>query len=74
MAVGAGPATRPRTARTDTKTFGAWCPSTGIRTTGSRRVSLSTRVSMTPSRSTVTSAVAASKGMRTWKTAVSPGS
>ena len=46
----------------------------GSSITGAVPDSGTTRASITPSRSSVTSAVASRKGMRTWKRAVSPGS
>ena len=73
-AVGCTSPTRPRTASTETKAFGAQRASTGSSITGSAPESWTTRASPTPSRSTVTSAVASRNGMRTWKRAVSPGS
>ena len=51
-------ATRPRTSSTETKTLGASLPLIGTSTTGSRPDERRTKVSSTPSRSTVTSAVA----------------
>ena len=46
----------------------------GSSITGSRPLSTITRASITPSRSTVTSAVACANGMRTCSRAVWPGS
>ncbi len=62
-------ARRPRTASTDTNTFGASAASSGTFTTGDRPDSSVTKLRSTPSRSTVTSAVAERNGMRTWKRA-----
>ena len=73
-AVGCGAAARPRTANTDTNTFGAYVPRNGTSTTGDLPDRDVTKASMTPSRSTVTSAVDLRNGARTWTTAVSPGS
>ena len=73
-AVGPTPVTRPRTTRAETKTFGACAATTGTSITGSLPLSATTRDSSTPSRSTVTSAVASRNGMRTCRRAVSPGS
>ena len=64
--------TRPRTASTETKTSGAYDPGIGTSTTGSVPLRSVTKLDSTPSRSTVTSAVAARNGIRTWKRAVSP--
>ena len=68
--------TRPRSTSTETTTLGAHEASLGIGNSiiGSRPRSVSTRASITPSRSTVTSAVASRNGMRTCKRAVSPDS
>ncbi len=66
--------TRPRTTSTDTKTFGAYVPFSATLTTGALPDSGCTKESITPSRSTVTSAVACRKGMRTWNWAVCPDS
>ena len=74
-AVGCTSPTRPRTASTETNTFGAYGGrDRAPRSPGRRPTSGTTRASSTPSRSTVTSAVAARNGMRTCRRAVSPGS
>ncbi len=65
---------RPRSASTLTYTLGAQALSIGSRIVGSSPRKVITRVSITPSRSIATSAVASRKGMRTCSLAVSPGS
>ena len=65
---------RPRSASTLTYTFGPQAGSIFNSSVGSSPRSVTTRVSITPSRSTATSAVASRKGMRTCSRAVSPGS
>ena len=65
--------TRPRTASTETYTFGPHSPLTGNSITGLKRDSSTTCVSMMPLASIETSAVASRKGVRTCKRAVSPG-
>ena len=57
--------TRPRTASTETKTFGESTSSIGTSTIGSLPLSVVTNERITPSRSTDTSAVALRNGMRT---------
>ena len=65
--------TRPRTASTETNTFGPHSALTGTSTVGLKRESGWTKVSTMPPASTEISAVASRKGVRTWKRAVSPG-
>ena len=74
IAVGAGSPMRPRTRSADTNTFGAWFPRTGTSSTGSARSTRVTNASSTPSRSSVTRAVASRNGVRTWNRARAPGS
>ena len=57
--------TRPRTASTETNTFGESVSLIGTSTMGSLPLSVVTNERITPSRSTVTSAVAARNGIRT---------
>ena len=63
---------RPRRASTLTYTLGPQSGCTFRLTVGSWPLSCTTCVSMMPSRSTATRAVAKRNGMRTWNLAVSP--